>query len=67
MLLLEEIGVEAVMIFATLTAAAIFFWATGTMLVRWVRYTRSEAASVDSPSTSSVRAVKQSQLTHTTV
>jgi hypothetical protein len=45
MLLLEEIGVEAAMIIATVTAAAIFVWATGTMLARWVRYTRAVRAS----------------------
>jgi hypothetical protein len=42
MFLLEEIGVEAAMIIATLTAAAVFVWAAGTMLVRWSRFVRSE-------------------------
>jgi len=44
MLLFEEVGVELAMIVATVTAAAIFFWATGTMLVRWARYARAERA-----------------------
>jgi hypothetical protein len=42
MLLLEETGVEAAMIIATLTAAAVFVWATGTMLVRWLHYVKAE-------------------------
>lgn len=42
MLLLEETGVEAAMIIATLTAAAVFAWATGTMLVRWLHYVKAE-------------------------
>ena len=37
----EEAGVEAVMLVATLTALAVFLWATGTMLVRWLRYDRA--------------------------
>ena len=41
MLWLEEFGVETAMIVATVTAAAVFFWATGSMLVGWVRYSRA--------------------------
>ena len=42
MFLLEEIGVEAAMILATVTAAVIFVWAAGTMLLRWMRYVKAE-------------------------
>jgi hypothetical protein len=42
MFLLEEIGVEALMILATVTATAIFVWAAATMLVRWHRFQKSE-------------------------
>lgn len=44
MFLLEEIGIEAAMIIATLTAAAVLVWASGTMLVRWRRHVKAERA-----------------------
>jgi hypothetical protein len=49
MFLLEEIGVEALMILATVTAAAILVWAAGTMLVRWYRFERSERLATSGP------------------
>jgi hypothetical protein len=49
MFLLEEIGVEAAMIIATLTAAAIFVWAAGTMLVRWLNYAKAERVTSGEP------------------
>jgi hypothetical protein len=47
MFLLEEISIEAAMIIATVTAAAVFVWAAGTMLVRWSRFARSERLAAD--------------------
>lgn len=55
MFLLEEIGVEAAMIIATLTAAAIFVWAAGTMLVRWLRYVTAEREASAAPAYEPVR------------
>jgi len=48
MFLLEEISVEAAMIIAILTAAAILVWATATMFMRWSRFARSERPATDS-------------------
>jgi hypothetical protein len=55
MLLLEEIGVEAAMIIATVTAAAVFVWATGTMLVRWFHYAKAEREASAEPASTSAR------------
>jgi hypothetical protein len=56
MFLLGEIVVETAMIIATVTAAAIFVWATGAMLVRWFRFTRSERLATGDPAPTRVRA-----------
>jgi hypothetical protein len=56
MFLLEEIGVESAMIVAIVVVAAIFVWATATMLVRWRRFARSERLSAGEPATDRVAA-----------
>ena len=58
MFLLEEIGVEAAMIIATVTAAAIFVWATGTMLVRWARYAKAERVASRGPASASAHSAR---------
>ena len=51
----EEAGVELAMLVATVTATAVFIWAAGTMLVRWMRYSRAESVALE-PASRTARA-----------